>query len=94
MLEKARNECTAAGQQSYWTLFELRILIPALNDAEPQPYETCIKSLGFTSVAMACNALVTVQRRLHRALRSVVRDYEPRSNIEDEIAALREILAR
>ena len=93
-IEKVRADCIAAGQENYWSLFELRILRPALNGAEPQPYDKCIRSLGFPSVAIACNALVTVQRRLHRAVRDAIQKYVPQSDVENEISALRQILAQ
>jgi hypothetical protein len=91
-LDRAKEECITAGQGNYWSLFELRVLRPALDGVEPETYHRCVQPLGFTSVAAACNALVTVQRRLHRALREAIRVYESQSAVEDEIRDLRRIL--
>jgi hypothetical protein len=71
----------------------LRVLRPALYRLEPEQYDKCIRLLGFPSVAVACSALVAVQRRLQRGLREAVGRYAPKSAVDNEIRALREILS-
>ena len=82
-----------ANQARFWTLFELRVLGPALDGSEPLQYAECIERLGFPSVAVACNALVTVQRRLRAALRATVAKYTHPEEIEDELVSLRRVIS-
>jgi DNA-directed RNA polymerase specialized sigma24 family protein len=91
-LDRARQDCFAAEQSSYWTLFEWRLLKPAIEGCAPVPYADCMARLGFTTVAEACNALVTVQRRIRRALRVCVAEYAAPEEIEQEIADLHGVL--
>jgi len=93
VLDRVREECEAANQAHYWGLFDRRLLSPALEGGKPTPYADCIGELGFASVAEACNALVTVQRRFRRALRASVAEYVGQSDVEEEIAALHSVFA-
>jgi DNA-directed RNA polymerase specialized sigma24 family protein len=92
-LDRARNDCILAGQENFWTLFEVRVLHPALDGSRPAPYAECIEKLSFPSVAVACNALITVQRRLRAALRATIADYTPAEEIEDELNSLRRVFS-
>ncbi len=93
-LERAREACLAAGQASFWELFERRVVTPAMTGADAQSYADCLKQLGFVSVQQACNALVTVNRRLQKALREVVGGYVDADKVESEIRALAEFARR
>lgn len=92
-LERARQACLDAGQATFWELFEARVVRPAVTRAEAESYAACLERLGFASVQQACNALVTVNRRLQKALREVVGLYVDAGQVESEIKALA-LLAR
>jgi len=93
-LEQARTACFAAGQASFWELFERRVVRPAVTGDKVEPYAACLERLGFASVQQACNALVTVNRRLQKALREVVGGYVEADRVESEIRALAELARR
>lgn len=88
VFECTRCRCVAAGQGNYWQLFEHRVHRPAMHDVPPTPYSELVASCGFTSVAEACNALLTVKRRLRRCLVSTMTSYCSAESIDDEINAL------
>jgi len=93
-LERAREACLAAGQPSFWKLFERRVVRPAVTLADAESYAACLERLGFASVQQASNALVTVNRRLQKALREVVGGYVEAAEVESEIRALAELARR
>ena len=94
VISKVREELTRTNRESYWRMFELRVVKPILN-GEPAPvYDTVVKELGFRSPLQASNALLTAKRMFQRTLRDVIAEYaDDREQIEDEIAALRAICA-
>lgn len=83
-----RRRCLEAGQESYWLLFDHRVRRPALHDVPPTPYSQCVPMCGFSSVPAACNALMTVKRRLRRCLHDTMTSYCSADAIDDEINAL------
>jgi RNA polymerase sigma-70 factor (ECF subfamily) len=87
--------CEQSDRHQLWTLFDLRILSPAL-DGKPVPsYQSLVEQFGFETPSQACNALVTAKRMFARALREVVGEYtEQREQVDGEITDLYEILAR
>jgi RNA polymerase sigma-70 factor (ECF subfamily) len=94
-ISRMKSACQQLDRQQLWTLFDLRILSPALNGTPAPPYESLIEQFGFETPAQACNALVTAKRMFARALREVVGEYtDEREQIDGEIMDLYEILAR
>jgi len=94
-LERMRAECEAAGRADVWGVFTSRIVAPLLEGAEPIDYRVLVERFGFGSPIQAANALTTAKRMYARTLRSVVAEYaEDEQEIDEEIAELREILAR
>ena len=82
--------CQTTARLDLWELFRCRVLDPALEGAEPEPYDRLIRRFGFTSPAVACNALVTAKRMFERNLRAVVAEYAAdEADIDREIAELR-----
>jgi len=94
-VERMRDHCQATGRMDVWGVFELRILAPILEGAEPADYRELVKRFGLRSPSQASNVLMTAKRTYERVLRSVVAEYaEDAQEIDQEIGELREILAQ
>jgi hypothetical protein len=87
-LQEARAETESAGQARYWSLFEARFLLPILHGHDPEPYGECAKRLSFRTPREASNALITIKRRVRRAMERVVSTYARAENVDDELNAL------
>ena len=86
-------ECLAAGREDLWEVLHVRVLKPALNDAEPMGYEEMVKRYGYASPKQAANALVTAKRRFEQAVRSVIAEYVgDEAELEQELAELGSVL--
>jgi RNA polymerase sigma-70 factor (ECF subfamily) len=98
-VERTEAECRQAGRVDIWTILDERVLRPALDGAEPVPYEQLLGRAGVsgaggaTSPAGLANLLVTAKRMLARNLRGVIGEYETDpAAVEEEIRDLRAIL--
>lgn len=88
-IERARLECLAAGQEKYWQLFEMRVLVPAVEGTVPPSFGECLQALGFAGLIEMCQALATTKQRLHRGMRRGISDYMRERGIESEVNLLR-----
>ena len=87
---RMHGHCRTTGRTDLWELFRCRVLDPALQGGEPEPYDRLIQRFGFTSPAVASNALVTAKRMFERNLRAVVGEYAgDDADVDREIAELR-----
>ncbi len=93
-LERMRSECAATDRLPIWRIFEFRVLRPALMGTAPPGYERFARQFGFSGPEQASNALMTAKRQFSRVLRSVVGEYRPANEVDDELADLRGALAR
>ena len=75
-LELMERSCGASENTHIWKIFQTRVIQPALEGAEPMPYETLVGQLGFKSPSQATNALATAKRMFARHLRTVIAQYE------------------
>jgi RNA polymerase sigma-70 factor (ECF subfamily) len=95
VLRRLEAECTTTRRPDLWTLFECRVLAPALDDVPAAPYEQVIERLGFASREQASNALVTAKRMFLRHLRGVIGEYAGSDDaIQEETRDLHRILAQ
>lgn len=93
--DRMRQECSDSGRGDIWGVFEGRVLTPALQGGEPAPYEELVASFSLASNDAASNLLVTGKRIFARNLRFTVMEYlSDETQVEEEIADLRKILAR
>lgn len=78
-----------------WDLFRLRLLDPALQEAEPPPYEELVERFGLKSPSEASNTLLSGKRIFKTHLSQVIQEYagQDQATVE-EIRALEEFLAR
>ena len=94
-LARMQAECSGSGRADVWGVFECRLLAPMLDGAEPMPYEALVERFALRSPAQASNVLITGKRMFERALRAVVGEYvADEAEVDEEIAELRQILAR
>lgn len=68
VLEEVRIECEQAGQEAHWDIFVRRIVRPKLFGEKPVSYEELVKHWSLRNPAQAANMMVTVKRRVARAL--------------------------
>lgn len=87
------QECETTGHEAAWTIFDRRVLGPLFRDEEPPSYEALAQQLGLASAKQASNLLITAKRTYARVLRQVICQYCPDSDIDREIAELKEILS-
>jgi RNA polymerase sigma-70 factor (ECF subfamily) len=93
-LRRVQAECDATGRAAFWQLFELRVVRPMLEGAEPPPYDELVRRFGFQSPTQASNALLTAKRMFARFLHEVVAEYAGDETLADaELNELRMILA-
>jgi DNA-directed RNA polymerase specialized sigma24 family protein len=72
-LEQVEAQCHRDGKTVHWNVFRDRVLQPIMNRAEPPSMnEICIR-YGIDSEAAVSNVIVTVKRRLQRAMREELR---------------------
>jgi RNA polymerase sigma-70 factor (ECF subfamily) len=93
-VSRMQAQCVADGREDLWELFELRVLVPSLNDVPPADYEQIVGRFSYATPKQAANALVTAKRRFAQALRSVLAEYSADDEeVELEFARLGELLA-
>lgn len=95
ILRQMQAECDQSGRDDVWTMFQVRVLAPILEGAEPPSYEQIVDRFGFSSPTQASNALVTAKRMFSRIMRSVISEYaDDEDDIDAEIRELQDILSR
>src|SRR3954447_9610556 len=92
-IRQMEAQCRREGRTDLWDVFRCRVLDPALEGAEPLPYDQFVSTFRLKTPAQAANALVTAKRMFARVLRSVVAEYADGAAVDQEIAELRAILA-
>jgi RNA polymerase sigma-70 factor (ECF subfamily) len=88
------EQCAREDRSDIWEVFKGRLLEPALDGAEPIPYEQLIARFGYESPDRASNVLMTAKRSFQRALRQVVADYCEEGEVEAELRELQATVAR
>jgi RNA polymerase sigma-70 factor (ECF subfamily) len=94
-LEQMERSCAVSENTHIWKIFQSRVIQPALEGAEPLPYDQLVAQFGLKSPAQATNALATAKRMFARHLRAVVAQYETGDQaIKAEIEALKLFLEK
>jgi DNA-directed RNA polymerase specialized sigma24 family protein len=89
-----RQQCEAEGRADVWGVFQSRVLLPALEGAEPAAYDELVKQFELASPDQASNVLVTGKRMFARCLRDAVAEYVDDDEIEQELRELKALIAR
>jgi RNA polymerase sigma-70 factor (ECF subfamily) len=89
VVEHVHQECVRDGLELHWQVFERRVLKPALFGTERVEYAALADQLGLDGPAQAANMVVTVKRRLARAvLGEVARTVHDPADAEQELRDL------
>lgn len=91
--ELMRGQCAREDRTDIWEVFVARVLEPALQGADPIPYEQLVARFGYRTPEQAANVLTTAKRSFQRALREVVADYCDEAEVEQELRDLRAMVA-
>jgi RNA polymerase sigma-70 factor (ECF subfamily) len=83
VLRRLEQECQTTGKQAHYELFRQRLVLPALEDANPPPLRDLAARLGL-SEKQAANCLLTARRAYQRLLQEEIRGY---AGSEEEVAA-------
>jgi hypothetical protein len=100
VLKRMEADCQAPGKEQprrgyIWEIFRLRLLQPALEDAEPVGYDEIVRRFAIISPFDAQNMLATAKRIFTRHLDSVVGEYESGEEaVKLEIEAIKQFLSR
>ena len=68
-LSEVQAECERQGLQTYWHIFQDKVLLPTLQNGESKPMKVIGARYGVTSESRAFNMLLAVKRRFKKALR-------------------------
>jgi hypothetical protein len=94
-LQRMREDCDACGRRMVGSLFEARVVAPALEGAAVPSYGELLEQFKFESPEQASNLLVTAKRMFLRVLRAVVSEYaDDPDEVEEELRLLKQVLAR
>lgn len=95
VLEIVRNDCSAAGLDAHWTIFERRLVRPMMFNESPPDYSVLIKQLGLKDESQAANMMITVKRKFVAALYTEVGStVSKETDIDDELRQLLRDLER
>ena len=83
VLRRLERECQTTDKQAHYEILRLRLVLPALEGAEPPPLRDLAQRFGL-SEKQAANCLLTARRAYQRLLQEEIRRY---ANSEDEVAA-------
>ena len=87
-----RAECADGGREAWWDVFESRVLRPALEGAEPVPYEQLMARWNLDTPSKVSNAVVGMRRAFARHLVRLLGDPEA-VGADGGRAELRELLS-
>jgi DNA-directed RNA polymerase specialized sigma24 family protein len=89
VLAEVKEEFYSTGKQSHWEAFASRMLEPILNDAIPLSLPNICQKYGIDNESKASNMIITVKRRLSKALeRHLTQFVPPDSDIKGELTEL------
>jgi RNA polymerase sigma factor (sigma-70 family) len=95
VLERVRRECLRDGFELHWSVFDARVVRPMLFGEPPASMTELVERFELDDVSAASNMLVTVKRRVARALREeIASTVESESAVGDELASLRRDLEK
>jgi RNA polymerase sigma-70 factor (ECF subfamily) len=83
VLRRMEHECQATAKQAHYEILRQRLVLPALEGAEPPPLRDLAGRLGL-SEKQAANCLLTARRAFRRLLQEEIRSY---AASEAEVAA-------
>jgi len=90
-----RHTCLSKGQETLWTVFEERLLLPLMGDGDRLSYEELVQRFNLDSPSDAFNLLSSGKRIFRRHLQMVVAEYiRNDSEVEEELIQLRRLITK
>ena len=88
-IAEVQKDMEAAGMAKYWLLFERRCLEPILNSTNPLSLKEICDALNIDDVTKASNMIVTVKRRVKKAItQNLQKIVGSESDLKEEISDL------
>jgi DNA-directed RNA polymerase specialized sigma24 family protein len=95
ILDGVRADCTKEGLGAHWTVFESRVVRPMLHGEKPTDYASLVDRLNLKDAGQAANMMITIKRRVARALaREVSATVGDPAEVTEELHALMRALER
>jgi len=89
VLSEVKDECYNTGRRIHWRVFHARLLAPILDNAPPLSLAEICAKYNIKSGTVASNMIVTVKRRLRKALERRLRQFvHSDSGVERELYEL------
>ena len=89
---EVKEECYNIGKQTHWQVFDVRLLEPILNDTAPPSLPEICQKYGIDNEAKASNMIITVKRRLGKALERHLQQFvPPDSDAKEELSELMKV---
>jgi len=94
-LEHVEAQCHEDGKTAHWYVFRDRILQPIMNQGEPPPLKDICVTYGIDSETIASNMIVTVKRRLQKAMwEQLRRSVTSEALVDSEMEELRQFFPK
>ena len=88
-VHRTHEQCVSKGQTDIWEILYERVLVPHLEETQPEDYDTLVNELGLRSRAEAQNKLATGKRIFQRCFREVIQEFTSSTDeFEEEWAYL------
>jgi len=89
VLREVKDECYNIGRKVHWEVFHARLLVPIFDDVTPPSLSDICKKYNIKSGTVASNMIVTVKRRLRKALeRRLRQSVRSDLDVEQELSEL------
>jgi RNA polymerase sigma-70 factor (ECF subfamily) len=93
-VRRMRWECERSRRPDLWGVFDGRVLSPAMENLEPESYESLVARFDLQSPTQASNVLMTGKRMFARNLRGVLAESaEDDAEVEEDLRDLRAIIS-
>lgn len=95
VLSEVKNEFLNVNKETYWRLFDDKILKPIITPSNPPSLKDMCAKYGIDSEKRVSNMIITVKRRLRKSLERYLRQFaHSDSQVEQEILEMLEVFAK
>jgi len=94
-LEEVEAECRTSEMTVHWKIFQVRVLAPIMENAEPAPLAEICDKYGIEDGTKASNMIVAVKRRFQAALKRHLRQLvSSDAEVNEELRELMQFFAK
>lgn len=95
ILTEVKEECYSTGMKTHWEVFEVKYISPIMNNIESLSMAEICTKYGIDNEVKVSNMIVTVKRRLRKALERCLRRFvQSDSDVENELYELLKNLSK